>query len=188
MHRLFDIACQKCEYYLSLKRVSNMYISVYFYDSWQRTPPDLKTHEFIDAVIKEIERHLEYDKYLGFPEYLTNIEEYKRLNQLGAFNYRYVESVSVLENHIGVLEVCPVTMYFVPDIEPSAVQKCIDKKNQKLNQYRAHPNNRDIKEYWLFIAIEWESFTDLGNLPNLEFSSDYRHIYICDHDIARCLK
>ncbi len=188
MRALVERACQMCKIQLERQGFSNKFISVHFSDYLLRTPPEVKTHIFYKAVIEEIERHLNYDHYLNFPEYITKREEYLRLNSSGIFNYQYVESISEEDKHLGTLEVDQINIYFTPHIEISAIQKCINKKNLKLKAYRNNPFNKIINDYWLFIVIEWESFTDLGELPPLRFNTDYSHIYICDSEKVKCLK
>ena len=189
MRHHFETACKMCEEDLNSKGLyTSCYISVTFSGSIQRTKPKMKTDKFHKAIVEEIERHLKYDEYIESDKFLTDIEGYKRLNQMGVFDYQFVESVDVCKKTSGNLEVKPFTMEFVPNIEADAVHRSILIKENKLSDYKLLSKNSGIHEYWLFIALDWDSFTDLGNLPPNEISSGYKKIYICDYSKVQCLK
>ena len=189
MRHHFETACKMCEDDLNSKGLyTSCYISVTFFGSIQRTKPKMKTDKFHKAIVEEIERHLKYDEYIETDKFLTDIEGYKKLNQMGAFDYQFVESVEVSKKQFGELEIHPFTMEFVPSIEADAVRKSISVKEHKLLEYRQLYKNSGIHEYWLFIALNWDSFTDLGDLQPIDISSEYKKIFICDYSNVKCLK
>lgn len=166
MTALLTGACKECEIRLKALGVSNRFISVSFNSKIQRHKPNIKKHKLFQAIFDEICHLLREDDY---------------------YNHQYVDSINVFNNHEGLLEVDPVLLFFVPDITPDAVKECIDKKNEKLKQYLSLHENNNIIEYWLFIAIEWDSFTSLGALPAINIQTDFKHIYICDHETVKTI-
>lgn len=169
-------ACKFCEKDLRKSGFGNMIIWVVFRYSLHRS--SAKDPDFCNIISKEIARHLIYDNYPRNKD--ADKELYKKLKKEGAFNYKYVESISIITRRNDQLDIEPVLMYSLPIITEASVTQCIRAKNEKLKDYSKLPCNSNISEFWLAIAIPWNAFTQIGNLPEFSVDSEYAHIFITD--------
>lgn len=187
MSNLLNKACDFCSKELEKQGWRDKIIWVSFYGDCQWHKPKLKTHKLYQCITEEVKRHLKYDDYLEGNRFLTDIEGYRRLNSQGVFDFKYVESVSVNDTP-GYFDVATILSHFVPDVDPDFVKACITMKNEKLKIYRNIPTNRDIKEYWLFISIDFYSYMSLVELPSFSEGNSYDRIYICEGNDVQRLK
>ena len=156
--------------------MDNMIILVTFRYSLYRSK--IKDLDFHETISKEIALHLKYDNHNR--NYCQDKDLYKRLKREGAFNYKYVESISIVTHSNKSLDIVPIFMYALPEITEESVSHCIKLKNEKLKVYSELPSNTDVSEFWLTIVIPWNAYTQIGNLPSFNIDSDYTHIYITD--------
>ncbi len=99
---------------------------------------------------------------------------------LGAFRYKYVDTLLVYPGQIGQLTVNYTDIYDIIDISQEAVINSIQKKEDKLNEYLSMPENHTIKEYWLVLTIPEKTYAQIGDLMPIDISSKYSRIYITD--------
>ena len=180
MNSLINQACSVCKNKLREEGRDNVLVEVHPFSSILRTRPKILKSDFYQCISEEIIRHIKNDEYIQTNKFLDDPEGYKSLVNSGHLDYKYIEDVQVV-NGMPELDVVPVLAYLVPDISAEAVSRCIADKNKKLKKYRSLPENNHIKDYWLFIAVDWDSYTDLGQLPPIRVENDYSKIYICDY-------
>lgn len=80
----------------------------------------------------------------------------------------------------SIVELMPIRTGYYSTLDDKFVRSCIKRKEERLLQYKAMPENREISEYWLFIRVATNSFSDLEDFQVGKYSSCYGRIYITD--------
>ena len=112
--------------------------------------------------------------------------EYSRGREVGK---RHVWNSVYSELFNDVVDVKRINKQFVSDeIDYSIIRKLIEKKEQKLINYKRLEKNKFIDEYWLNINIPFNEGVIYKPDDTLNVESDYTRIYLSTYELGEPLR
>lgn len=105
-------------------------------------------------------------------------------------NLKYIEAVDFYDaKHLQNSFFGISGAYWYGEINETLLLNTIKKKNDKLDNYREKPINKDLKEFWLSIYVNTQEAVDIStHIPIANIVSNYDRIYLCDSFYCKRIK
>lgn len=148
----------------------------------------MRYYAFVTPMGQSLAKDVMYKKYKA--KIFKELDMFRLGATLNYSKLQYIEAVDFYDAKCLQKSFFGITsVYLYGEINETLLLNSIKKKNDKLENYRANPENKELKEFWLAIYVNTQEAVDLSvQIPIANILSNYDKIYLCDSIYCKRIK